>query len=106
MPHIVTDKCSGCKFTDGVAVCPVACFYELENQVVIHAEDCIDCMARVDVCPVHAIYAEADLPPECTKDVEFNAVQSRQLKASAAQAITIRKDPLPTAAERKKALGY
>jgi hypothetical protein len=38
--------------------------------------------------------------------VEFNAVQSRQLKDSGAEAITIRKDPLPTAAERKKALGY
>src|SRR2546430_535322 len=96
MPHIVTDKCSGCKFTDCVEVCPVACFYELENQVVIHPEDCIDCMACVDVCPVHAIYAEADLPSEFTKDVEFNAVQSRQLKDSGAEAITIRKDPLPT----------
>jgi len=106
MPHIVTDKCNGCKFTDCVEVCPVACFYELENQVVIHPEDCIDCMACVDVCPVHAIYAEADLPAEFTKDVEFNAVQSSQLKDSVADGITIRKDPLPTAAERKKALGY
>ena len=106
MPHIVTDKCSGCKFTDCVEVCPVACFYELENQVVIHPEDCIDCMACVDVCPVHAIYAEADLSPEFTKDVEFNATQAHQLKDSGAEAITIRKDPLPTAAERKKALGY
>src|SRR5438128_107866 len=106
MAHIVTSKCVGCKFTDCVEVCPVACFYELENQVVIHPEDCIDCMACVDVCPVHAIYAEADLPPEFTKDVEFNAIQSRQLKDSGMEAITIRKDPLPTAVERKKALGY
>ena len=45
--------------------------------MVIHPEDCIDCMACVDVCPVHAIYAEADLPPEFTKDVEFNAVQAQ-----------------------------
>jgi ferredoxin len=36
MAHIVTDKCNGCKFTDCVEVCPVACFYEMENQVVIH----------------------------------------------------------------------
>ncbi|PYJ16693.1 MAG: hypothetical protein DME96_08760, partial [Verrucomicrobia bacterium] len=57
MPHVVTDKCTGCKFTDCVEVCPVACFYEMDNQVVIHPEDCIDCMACVDVCPVHAIYA-------------------------------------------------
>ncbi len=57
MAHIVTDKCNGCKFTDCVEVCPVACFYEMDNQVVIHPEDCIDCMACVEVCPVHAIYA-------------------------------------------------
>ena len=106
MPHIVTDKCTGCKFTDCVEVCPVACFYELDNQVIIHPDDCIDCMACVDVCPVHAIYAEADLPPEFTKDIEFNATQAHQLKDSGVEAITARKDPLPTAAERKKALGY
>jgi ferredoxin len=88
MAHIVTDKCNGCKFTDCVEVCPVACFYEMENQVVIHPEDCIDCMACVEVCPVHAIYAEADLPPEFTK------------------AITVKKEALPGANERKKALGY
>ena len=106
MPHIVTDKCTGCKFTDCVEVCPVTCFYELDNQVVIHPDDCIDCMACVEVCPVHAIYADADVPPEFTKDVEFNAVQSRQLKDSGAPAITARKEPLPGAMDRKKALGY
>jgi ferredoxin len=106
MPHIVTDKCNGCKFTDCVEVCPVACFYELDNQVIIHPDDCIDCMACVDVCPVHAIYEEQDLPPEFAKDVEFNSVQAKQLKDSGAPAITARKDPLPSAAERKKALGY
>jgi ferredoxin len=106
MPHIVTDKCNGCKFTDCVEVCPVACFYELDNQVVIHPEECIDCMACVDVCPVHAIYEELDLPPEFAKDVEFNAVQSRQLKEAGTEAITVRKEPLPSAVERKAALGY
>ena len=81
-------------------------FYENGQPVVVHPEDCIDCMAWVDVCPVHAIYEEQDLPPEFAKDVEFNAVQSRQLKDSGAPAITARKDPLPGALERKKALGY
>jgi hypothetical protein len=55
---------------------------------------------------VHAIYAEDDVPPEFAKDIEFNAVQSHQLKDSGAEAITARKEPLPGAAERKKALGY
>src|SRR5205814_3369863 len=56
MAHVVTDKCNGCKFTDCVEVCPVACFYELETQLIIHPEECIDCQACVDVCPVQAIY--------------------------------------------------
>jgi ferredoxin len=106
MAHIVTEKCNGCKFTDCVEVCPVACFYEMDNQVVIHPDECIDCMACVEVCPVHAIYADMDLPPEFAKDVEFNDVQSKQIKESGAEAITARKDPLPTANERKAALGY
>ena len=106
MAHVVTDKCNGCKFTDCVEVCPVACFYEMENQVVFHPEDCINCMACVEVCPVHAIYAEADLPPEFTKDIEFNATQSHQIKDSGTEAITVKKEALPGAQERKKALGY
>ena len=76
MAHVVTEKCNGCKFTDCVEVCPVACFYEMDTQVVIHPDDCIDCMACVEVCPVHAIYADADVPTEFTKDIEYNAVES------------------------------
>ena len=106
MAHVVTEKCNGCKFTDCVEVCPVACFYEMEGQVVIHADDCIDCMACVEVCPVHAIYADADVPTEYTKDIEFNVLEANQLKDSGAPAITVRKDALPTANDRKKALGY
>ncbi len=106
MAHVVTNKCTGCKFTDCVEVCPVACFYELDNQVIIHAEDCIDCTACVSVCPVEAIYAEADVPAEFQANVEFNAVQARQVKDSGKEAILKKKDPLPTAAQRKKELGY
>ena len=80
MAHVVTSKCAGCKFTDCVEVCPVACFYELDNQLVIHPEDCIDCTACVDACPVKAIYLESDLPPEFTANTEFNAVEARQMK--------------------------
>src|SRR4029077_4988140 len=78
MAHVVTSKCVGCKFTDCVEVCPVACFYELDNQVLIHPEDCIDCTACVSVCPVEAIYAESDVPAEFQADTEFNATQARQ----------------------------
>src|SRR5580700_11343870 len=104
MAHVVTEKCTGCKFTDCVEVCPVTCFYELDNQLVINPDECIDCTACVDVCPVHAIYAENDVPTEFGVDMEFNAVQSRQLKADGADAIVKQKTALPTAAERKKEL--
>jgi ferredoxin len=106
MAHVVTEKCNGCKFTDCVEVCPVACFYEMETQVVIQPDECIDCMACVEVCPVHAIYADADVPVEYAKDIEFNTAESNKIKDSGGAAITVRKDALPTAIERKKALGY
>jgi ferredoxin len=106
MAHVVTNKCTGCKFTDCVEVCPVACFYEMDNQVIIHPDDCIDCTACVSVCPVEAIYAEADVPAEFQANVEFNANEARQVKDSGKEAILKKKDPLPTAAQRKKELGY
>jgi len=104
--YVVTNKCVGCKFTDCVVVCPVACFYEMDNQVVIHPDDCIDCAACVEECPVHAIYPESDVPAEYEKDIEFNAIQARQIKDSGHDAIIEAKDPLPTAAARKAELGY
>jgi ferredoxin len=106
MPHVVTNKCVGCKFTDCVEVCPVACFYEMDNQVVIHPEDCIDCTACVAECPVEAIYAEADVPEPFKADIEFNAAQARQIKDSGREAIVKKKEPLSAAAQRKKELGY
>lgn len=106
MAHVVTDKCNGCKFTDCVEVCPVACFYEMDNQVVIHPDECIDCKACVEVCPIQAIYADQEVPSPFTASIEFNAVEARRIKDSGIEAITAQKEPLPTAAERKKALGY
>jgi ferredoxin len=106
MAHVVTDKCVGCKFTDCVEVCPVACFYELDNQVVIHPDDCIDCTACVAECPVEAIFAEGDLPAAHQSSVEQNGTEARRLKDSGQEAITKKKDPLPTAPQRKAELGY
>ena len=106
MAHVVTSKCVGCKFTDCVEVCPVACFYELDDQVVIHPEDCIDCTACVAECPVEAIFADGSVPTEFQSNIEFNAAEARQLKDSGQDAIVKKKDPLPTAPERKAELGY
>lgn len=106
MAHVVTSKCRGCKFTDCVEVCPVACFYELENQLVIHPEDCIDCAACVSECPVEAIYAEGDTPSEYRPDIEFNAVRAREVKDGGREPLSHSKEPMPTATEKRTALGY
>ena len=84
----------------------MACFYELDNQVVIHPEDCIDCTACVAECPVEAIYAEADVPSEFQANTEFNGTEARRLKDSGKEAIVKKKDALPTAEQRKAELGY
>lgn len=106
MAFIVTSKCVNCKFTDCVEVCPVACFYELDNQLVIHPDECIDCTACVAECPVEAIYADTDLPTEFESDTELNATESARLVAEGKEAITAKVDALPTAEARKKELGY
>ena len=106
MAHIVTSKCLGCKFTDCVEVCPVACFYELDGQLIIHPDECIDCTACVAECPVEAIYAEGDLPSEFQSNIEFNAVEAKRIKEEGKTAILKKKDPLPTAEARKAELGF
>jgi ferredoxin len=106
MAHVVTSKCQGCKFTDCVEVCPVACFYELEDRLIIHPDECIDCAACVSECPVEAIYAEDDVPAEYRQDVEFNAAQARAVKEAGQEPLLETKAPLPTAMQKKAALGY
>jgi len=106
MAHVVTSKCLGCKFTDCIEVCPVACFYEMDGQVVIHPEDCIDCTACVAECPVEAIYADSAVPDEFQANTEFNAIEARRIKDAGQAAIVAKKDPLPTAEQRKSELGY
>lgn len=106
MAHVVTSKCVGCKFTDCVEVCPVACFYELDNQLVIHPDECIDCTACVAECPVEAIYADSVVPAEFADGTEFNATESRRVKDAGQSSITQKKEPLPTAESRKAELGY
>lgn len=61
MSYIITENCIKCKFTDCVEVCPVECFYEGENFLVINPSECIDCAVCVPECPTDAIYSEYDL---------------------------------------------
>src|SRR5436305_8066523 len=55
MTYVVTENCIKCKYTDCVEVCPVDCFYEGENMLVIHPDECIDCGVCEPECPVDAI---------------------------------------------------
>ena len=69
MPHVVTGRCVDCKYTDCCTVCPVDCFYEVENpaMLVIDPDTCIDCELCVPECPINAIYPESELP-ECYQE--------------------------------------
>ncbi len=61
MTYLVTDACIKCKHMDCVEVCPVDCFYEGENMLVIHPDECIDCGVCEPECPVEAIYPDNQL---------------------------------------------
>ena len=73
MTYIVIENCIKCKYQDCIEVCPVDCFYEGENMLVIHPDECIDCGACEPECPVEAIFAEEDLPEEWHPYIEINA---------------------------------
>ncbi len=60
MTYIVNDSCIRCKYTDCVEVCPVDCFYEGENMLVIHPDECIDCGVCEPECPVDAIKPDTE----------------------------------------------
>jgi ferredoxin len=60
MTFVVTDACIKCKYTDCVEVCPVDCFYEGENMLVINPDECIDCGVCEPECPAEAIVPESD----------------------------------------------
>ncbi|MCB1828272.1 MAG: ferredoxin family protein, partial [Coxiellaceae bacterium] len=73
MTFVVIDNCIRCKYTDCVEVCPVDCFREGPNMLVIDPDECIDCNLCVPECPVDAIYAEDDLPEDKQSYTELNA---------------------------------
>ncbi len=60
MTYLVTDACVRCKYMDCVEVCPVDCFYEGENMLVIHPDECIDCGVCEPECPVDAILPDTE----------------------------------------------
>jgi ferredoxin len=73
MTHVVTEACIRCKYTDCVSVCPVDCFHEGPNFLVIDPDVCIDCGVCIPECPVEAIVEESELKPEQREYLEINA---------------------------------
>ena len=73
MTYVVAEPCIKCKYTDCVDVCPVDCFKEGVNFLVIDPDECIDCGACVPECPTEAIFAEDDLPEKWSEYTEINA---------------------------------
>ncbi len=96
MTHVVTESCIKCKYTDCVDVCPVDCFREGPNMLVIDPDECIDCAVCIPECPVNAIYAEEDVPDDQKKFTPLNVEL-----AKAWPSITKTKGPLADADDWK-----
>lgn len=95
MTHIVTENCIKCKHTDCVVVCPVDCFYEGPNFLVINPDECIDCGVCIPECPIGAIVKDDDKQTENLPFwIDLNTRLSEQWPN-----ITKKKDALPDAAE-------
>jgi ferredoxin len=90
MAYVVNESCINCKYLDCVSVCPVDCFYEGENMVVIHPDECIDCGVCEPECPVDAI--QDGQSPSLVELVEHN----RQY-AMLWPKVTKKRDPMPRA---------
>ena len=100
MTYVVAENCIKCKYTDCVEVCPVDCFHEGPNFLVIDPEECIDCNLCVSECPAEAIFPEDDVPEGQRQFIALNAELAKLW-----QPIVERKDPLPDADEWAKAIG-
>jgi ferredoxin len=76
MTYVVTEACIKCKYTDCVEVCPVDCFYEGDNMLVIHPDECIDCGVCEPECPADAI--KPDTEPGLEKWLEVNTEYAKR----------------------------
>ncbi len=85
MTFVVTESCIKCKYTDCVEVCPVDCFHEGPNFLVIDPDECIDCTLCEPECPVDAIYSEDDLPEEQSQFLALNEELAKQWPVLAEQ---------------------
>ncbi len=94
MTFVVGENCIKCKYTDCVEVCPVDCFHEGPNFLVIDPEECIDCTLCEPECPAEAIFAEDDLPADQGQNLFLNEELAKDWPV-----ITQKKDAPPDADE-------
>lgn len=78
MTHVVLESCIRCRYTDCVDVCPVDCFREGPNMLVIDPDECIDCAVCIPECPVDAIRAEEDIPESQKEFISLNAQLAKE----------------------------
>lgn len=97
MAFVVTESCIKCKYTDCVEVCPVDCFHEGPNFMVIDPEECIDCALCEPECPVNAIMTDDSVPEEQKEFIALNAELAKKWPV-----LSIGKGGLPDAEEWKE----
>ena len=78
MAFVVTENCIKCKYTTCVDVCPVDCFREGPNFLVIDPDECIDCALCESECPANAIFAMEEIPKHQKHFIELNARLSKK----------------------------
>lgn len=96
MTYLVTDNCVKCKHMDCVTVCPVDCFHEGENMLVINPDECIDCGVCVPECPAEAIFPDVDLAPEIA--IRWEEI-NREYSQKWPNITEVRPDDVPTDAK-------
>ena len=78
MTYVITENCIKCKYTDCVEVCPVDCFHEGPNFLVINPDECIDCSLCEPECPIDAIISDEDINDENRHFLELNERLSKK----------------------------
>ena len=102
MTFVVTESCIKCKLTDCVEVCPVDCFHEGPNMLVIDPEECIDCTLCEPECPVEAIFSEDELPEDQQQFLALNAELSESWPVITEMKGCARKTPMTGGKSKEK----
>jgi NAD-dependent dihydropyrimidine dehydrogenase PreA subunit len=73
LAYIVTSPCIGTKDTACMKVCPMDCFYDAGDMLVINPDECIGCGLCLPECPVAAIFPMNEVPENEKSFIARNA---------------------------------